>query len=253
VNLREIMGITPRHAFEKQPIEILNSWVHLHVLDKDVHVLDSLRPYDESWVWWGHWRLKSSGLLSEREVLDLVRERLQNKTNLPIRIDLHHTAEMSSAAKDLHDKVVSLIREVNCQMEAEVNLILLEPHNVGSGESTFFIRGGTISTLYKGSDAIMRPDGASKTIVTGIVEPNDLDQHILWRLTHPGLIPLKYRVEYDKTSAKLARQTADRIRAIAKDLGISELVEVENPRRIGTKDCFSGSVAGHHERRGSDN
>lgn len=222
-NLREIMGIIPRHPFEKHPVKTLNTWLHLHVLDQGVHVLDSLKPYIE---WWGNWRLKSSGLLSEREVLDFVRERLQNKANLPLRIDIHHNAAMRISAEDLRRKIISLIREANCQMEAEVSLKPMT-WSVGSGESTFFIREGTISTLYASGQSKQRPDGGSKPIVTGVVEPNDLDQHILWRLTHPGLIPLKYRVEYDQISARLARQTADRIRAIAKDLGIGELVEVE--------------------------
>jgi hypothetical protein len=221
-NLRKVMGITPRHPFDKKPTEILNTWLHLHVVDQGVHVLDSLKPFVE---YWGRWRLKSSGLLAEGETLDYVRERLQNKTNLPIRIDLHHTAAMHRSAEDLRRKIISLIREANCQMEAEVSL--KPTRDVGSGESMFFIREGTISTFHTMSGLIKRPDGGSKPIVTGVVEPNDLDQHILWRLTHPGLIPLKYRVEHDETSAKLARQTADRIKAITKDLGIGELVDVE--------------------------
>jgi len=165
-------------------------------------------------------------MLSKTEVLDFVRERLQDKTNLPIRIYLHHTAAMRSSAEDLCGKIISLIREANCQMEAEVSLKPIT-WDVGSGESTFFIREGTISTLYMGVGPKRRPDGGSTWIVTGEVELKDLNQHILWRLTHPGLIPLRYRVEHDETSAKLARQTADRIRAIAKDLGISELVDVK--------------------------
>ncbi|MHC4496810.1 MAG: hypothetical protein ACYSYM_13415 [Planctomycetota bacterium] len=222
-NLRKVMGITPRHPFDKKPVKVLNTWLHLDVLDQGVHMLDSLKPFEE---YWGLWRLKSSGLLSGREALDFVRERLQNKTNLPIRIDLHHIAATRSSAEDLHTKIISLIREANFQMEAEVSL---EPitWDVGSGESTFFIREGTISTFYKGTGNTKRPDGGSKPIGTGAVEPNDLDQHILWRLTHPGNIPLKYRVEHDETSTRLARQTADRVRAVAEDLGIGELVEVE--------------------------
>jgi len=222
-NLRKVMGITPRHAFEKQSIETLNTWLHLHVLDHGVNVLDSLKPYEE---YWKRWRLKSSGLLSEREMLDVVRERLRNKTNLPIRIDIHHTAALRISAEDLHRKIISLIREADAQMEAEVSLKPIT-WDVGSGESTFFIREGMTSTFYAGVGPKQRPDGGSKPIVTGIVEPNDLDQHILWRLTQPGLIPLKYRVEYDQTSTRMARQTADRIMAIAKDLGIGELVNVE--------------------------
>jgi hypothetical protein len=110
-------------------------------------------------------------------------------------------------------------------MEAEVNLTQLE--YVSLGVSMFFIREGTISTLHAGPAPIKRPDGGPKPLVTGVVEPNDLEQHILWRLLRPKNVPLKFRIEHDQTSSKLSKQTADKVRAVAKDLGISELVEVE--------------------------
>ncbi len=220
-NLRELMGIIPKHAFDKKPIESLSSWVILRVLDEGVYVLDSLQPFNE---WWARQRLKSLGLQSEKEVLDYLRERLKDPNNFPIRIDHSYTAEMSFAAKVLHGKVVSLITEANCQMEAEVNLTQIE--YVSLGVSMFFIRGGTISTLHAGAP-IKRPDGGPKRLVTGVVEPNDLEQHIMWRLLRPKNVPLKFRIEHDETSSRLARQTADKVRIVAKDLGIGELVDVE--------------------------
>jgi hypothetical protein len=216
------MGIIPRHAFEKQPIKSLSSWVILRVLDKGVYVLDTLQPFFDDWA---KKRYKSLGLQSEKEALDNVRERLKDPNNFPIRIELLYNAEMSNAAKVLHGKVVSLAREANCQMEAEISLTL----NTWSraGESMFFLRNGTISTLHAGAKPVQRPDGGSKPLVTGLVEPNDLDQHILWRLLFPNNVPLTFRIEHDQTSSKLARQTADKVRAVAKDLSIGELVEVE--------------------------
>jgi hypothetical protein len=219
-NLRELMGVIPKHAFDEKPLQTLNTWVHLHTLDQGVYVLEALKPFEE---FWAAQRFKSSGLLSEREVLDYVRKRLRDPNNLPIRMDIHHTAAMSSPARDLRGKVISLVKETNSQMEAEVHM---EPITwVGSGESTFFLRGGTIRTLHAAQ--VKRPDGAFKPLVTGVVEPNDLEQHILWRLLHPGNVPLKFRIEYDEASAELARQTADKVRAVAKDLGIVEIVDVE--------------------------
>jgi len=221
-NLRELMGIIPKHAFDKKPIESLSSWVILRVLKQGVYVLDSLQPFKEDWK---RRRWRSAGLLSEREALDYVREQLKDPNNFPVRIDHSYTAEMSSATKDLHGKVVSLIREANCQMEAEVNLKLIDW--VGLGESMFFLRNGTISTLHAGGAQLKRPDGGPKLLVTGVVEPNDLEQHIMWRLLFPKNVPLKFRIEHDETSSKLSKQTADKVRAVAKDLGIGELVEVE--------------------------
>ncbi|MCP4261499.1 MAG: hypothetical protein GY774_28955 [Planctomycetes bacterium] len=104
-NLRELMGIVPKHAFDKKPIESLSSWVILRVLDQGVYVLNSLPPHKE---YWARRRYKSSGLQSRKEALDYVRELLKDPNNFPIRIELCHTAEMSFAAKDLHGKVVSL-------------------------------------------------------------------------------------------------------------------------------------------------
>jgi hypothetical protein len=221
-NLRELMGITPKHAFDKKPIESLSSWVFLRVLKQGVYMLDTLHPFQ---TWWGRARYKSLGLQSEKEALDYIRKRLKDPNNLPIRIDLYHMAEMSNAAKNLRGKVISLIREADCQMEAELSLKLITDD--ATSESRFFIRNGTISTLHPGGDALARPDGGPKRLATGVVEPNDLDQHILWRLMHPSNVPLKILIEHDEASSKLARHVTDRVRTIAKGLGISELVEAE--------------------------
>jgi hypothetical protein len=185
-------------------------------------MLDSLKPFREYWV---KRRRESEGLLSEREALDYVRERLKNKNNLPIRVDLYHTPSSAAEAKDLHSKIVSLAKETNAQMETEVRTELIV--FAGTGVSPFFIREGTISTLYAGGVGVKRPDGGPKPLVTGVVEPNDVEQHIKWRLTVPKNLPLTFRIEYDETSTALARQTADKISAIAKDLGVSEVVDIE--------------------------
>jgi hypothetical protein len=221
-NLRELMGIIPRHAFEEQPVETLNTWLSFNVIDERVHVLYGLKPFEE---WWINRRRNSAGLMSEREALDYVREQLKNKNNLPIRIDIYYISSTKTAAEDLHNKIVSLSREANAQMQTEVRTELSVFK--GSGVSPLLIREGKISTLHAGGRGLQRPDGGSKPLDTGVVEPNDLEQHILWRLTAPKNLPLTFRIEYDEASTALARQTADKISAIAKDLGLGEVVDVE--------------------------
>lgn len=218
-NLREIMGIIPKHAFEKQPIHNLNTWLSLNVIGERVYVLDGLKAFSG---YWARQRWRSAGLLSERETLDYVRGRLQSNSSLPVRIDIYHVPSTKTSAEGLRSKIISLAKEANSQMETEVNLILL--HWVGSGESTFYLREGTIRTLYP--VPVQRPDRGPKSLVSGLVKPNDLEQHILWRLLHPGNVPLKFRIEYDEASALSARQVAETARAIAKRLGIADVVEV---------------------------
>ncbi|MBN1806243.1 MAG: hypothetical protein JW837_13425 [Sedimentisphaerales bacterium] len=219
-NLREMMGIIPRHAFEKQPIEDLNTWLVLNLIGERVYVLDSLKSFQEYWAARRH---KSAGLLSERETLDYIRERLKSRNKLPIRIDIYHKSEMSSAAKELQRKIVSLAIETDSQMETEVNTELSE--YVGSGKAPFFIRDGKIRALYPA--AMKRPDGGPNPLVTGLVNPNDLEQHILWRLTMPKNVPLTFRIEYDEPSALPAKQVSEMCKSVAKRLGIAEVVEVE--------------------------
>jgi len=218
-NLREIMGIIPRHAFEKQPIETLNTWLALNVIGERVYVLDTLKPFQE---YWAKRRCKSAGLLSERDTLDYIRERLQSNSSLPVRIDIYHTPSTTAAAEDLRGKIVSLAREANSQMETEVRTELSV--FVGSGESPFFLRDGKIRTLYPAP--VRRPDGGPKLLVSGLVNPNDVEQHILWRLTMPKNVPLRFRIEHDESSALFARQVAETAKAVVKRLGIAEVVEV---------------------------
>ncbi len=218
-NLREIMGIIPRHAFEEQPIETLNTWLALNVIGERVYVLDALKPFHKDWA---ERRWKSAGLLSERETLDYIRERLQSNNSLPVRIDIYHTPSNTAVSEDLRGKIVSLAREANSQMQTEVRTELSV--FVGSGESPFFLRAGKIRTLYPWP--VQRPDGGRKRLASGMVNPNDLEQHILWRLTMPKNVPLTFRIEYDEASALTARQVAEMAKAVTKRLGISNVVDV---------------------------
>jgi hypothetical protein len=218
-NLREATGIIPRLPFEKQPTPSLNAWVSLQVLDQRVLVLDALKGFSD---YWARARYKVAGLLSEKETLDYVRGRLKDKKSLPIRIDIYYKPETNRAAEDLRQRIILLARETHAEMDTEVRLERVTW--VGSGESTFFLREGKIRTLYP--DPVQRPDGGPKLLVMGLVDPNDLEQCILWRLTKPKNVPLTFRIEYDEASTKLAKQIADTAKAVAKRVGLAELVSV---------------------------
>jgi hypothetical protein len=71
-----------------------------------------------------------------------------------------------------------------------------------------------------------RPDGRPPLFQTGlvVVEPNDLEQHVLWHLTYPGNLPIRLRIEYDQASAATAKQVAGSIKTTAQSLGVADLV-----------------------------
>jgi hypothetical protein len=218
-NLREAMGIIPRLPFEAQPTQSLNAWVNLQPVEQGVVVLDGVKPFMD---YWAMRRFKSVGMLSEREALDHVQGRLKDKNNLPVRVEISYKAGAASAARGLREKIMSLAREVNADMDAEVRLELATW--VGSGESPFFVQDGKITTLYPA--IVQAPEGGSERLVTGFVDPNHLEQSLVWRLTMPANVPLRFQIEYDEASVRLAKHVADTAKAVAKRLGMSDLVEV---------------------------
>ncbi len=218
-NLREALGVIPKVPFESQPIRTLNAWVSLQIIDARVLVLDAVKPFSDYGAMVRH---KVAGLLPEKETLDYIQERLKDKKSLPIRIDIYYKAETSIASERLRDAIIALAREANADMDTEVRLELAT--FVGTGTSTFFLREGRITTFY--AVPVRRPDGGPKLLTSGQVDPNDLEQSILWRVTKPKNLPLTFRIEYDESSSKLAKQVADTARAVAKRLGVAELVQV---------------------------
>jgi len=218
-HLREAMGIVPQLSAAKKPEEKLNTWLHLNVLDQRVYMTYTLKPMRSDWA---EWHFKPVGLLSHEETLDYVRTRLADKSSRPIRIDLHHPAATSSAAGELQGWILALVQETNAAMDAEVRV---QPLNwADSGIATYCLRGNEMRALYPRS--IRRPDRAARRIASGRIAPEDLEQHVLWRLTFPGNVPVTVRIEYDEASANLAKQVADTVKATAKRLGCAELVEV---------------------------
>lgn len=218
-SLREATGITPRLPFAKQPTASLNARVGLQVLEQQVLVLDGLKPFSD---YWALGRYTVVGLLSENEALDYVQGRLKDKRSLPLRIDIHYRPEISDAAQRLHEKIAALARETNTDMQIELRLQVAA--YAGSGLSTFFLREEKIRTFHP--DPVRRPDGGPHLLFSGVVEVEDLEQHILWRLLHPGNVPLTFRIEYDDASSELARQVADAAKVVVKRVGLAELVGV---------------------------
>jgi beta-lactamase regulating signal transducer with metallopeptidase domain len=218
-DLREAIGIVPRLALGKQPTANLNAWVKLQVLEQQVVVLDTLKEFTD---YWASARHKVVGALSEKETLDYLKGRLRDKRNLPIRISISYEPETKGAAEDLHQKILAAVREANADMDTEVPLELATW--VGSGAAPFFLREGKITTLYP--DPVQRPDGGPRLLDSGVLDPDDLEQHILWRLTMPRNLPLTFRIEYDEASGKLATQVADTIKAVAMRAGLADVVNV---------------------------
>lgn len=217
--LRELMGVIPRHPFEEQSIESLNTWLRLNPIDGCVFVLDTARPYLQ---YWAHTAYKSLGLMSEEDALKIVRERANDPSRLPIRVDVLDTG---TAAESLRKRVIEVIKECGAQMRAEVRME--GAHWRGRGQAPFFVRDGQIRTFYP--VPVRKPDGGTTDLMySGLVDSSELDQHILWRILFQWNVPFKFRIEYDRGGFDTAQHITERIRRIVERLNVEELVDVNS-------------------------
>ncbi len=219
-NLRETMGVLPKLPLEEQDISTLNTYISLQIIGERVFILEGQKPFTDYWVLQ---RWKSAGFLSEKETLNYLRERFKSVDGLPIRIHIYYDSDEESAARDLRNRIISVAQENNFQMDTEIRLEQIT--HTGSGNATFYLRQGKITTFY--THAMQRPDGGSEALSTGLVNPKDLEQHILWRITKPKNVPFTFRIEHDQASASLAKQVANKARAVVKRLNVGELVDVK--------------------------
>jgi hypothetical protein len=222
-NLRELMGVIPKLPLEEQDISTLNTYISVQIIGERLYVLEGQRPFIDYWV---VQRWKSVGFLSEKETLSYLRERFKSVDSLPIRIHIYYDYDAESEARDLRNRIISVSQENNCQMDTEIRLEQIA--FTGSGNSPFYLRQGKITTFY--THAMQRPDGGSEPIATGLVNPKDLEQHILWRITKPKNVPFTFRIEHDQASASLAKKVADTARAVVRRLDVGELVDVTTVR-----------------------
>jgi hypothetical protein len=220
-NLRELVGIVPKLPLAVQPTETLNSFISLEIIGERVFILEGRKPFTDYWIMQ---RWKVAGFLSEKETLGYLRDKLGDADSLPMRIELYYPDETIEAATALRNKIISVAKETKSQMVTEVRLKSAAAH-VGYGNATFYLRQGKITTFY--THAMQRPDGGSEPLATGLVDPKDLEQHILWRINKPKNVPFTFRIEHDQASASLAKQVADTARAVVKRLDIGELVDVK--------------------------
>ena len=237
-NLREMVGIIPQLPLAKQATQTLNAYVSLQMIGERLYVLDGQEPFVD---FWPMRRWKVEGFLSEAETLDFLGNKMKHENNLPIRIHIYFPPDTDDAAKALRNRIISVTKAANAQMETEVRLE--EITFVGSGNATFYLRQGSITTFY--TEAVQRPDGSPAPLVSGRVDPKDLEQHIMWRLMMPKNVPLTFRIEHDQQSAAVARQIVDTAGAVVKRLGVDTLVDIKTlPVEPASESAFLGRWRG---------
>jgi hypothetical protein len=216
-NLREVMGIIPKHAFGRTVLWNLKTWLHLDVLDNRVYVLESVPPFSEDQT---RMTYRAAGMMSPEGALDYIAQWVKDSQALPIRVDIHRMAQGISLSEQLKDRIVELIRKANLEMQAEVHLV----QRVQPDRQTFTleVRGGEIREQHWAGG---RARGSTFKGISG-TGATEYAGYIRSLLMTPEYVPATFRVVYTPQSSEAAKQCATGIEEAAKSLGIQEFVEV---------------------------
>jgi len=210
--LREAMGIVPEHAFGRRPQWRLKTWLELDAINGTVHILEHLQPFSDSD------NCKSVGLKSQTEALDYISKQLAQPEALPIRIDIHRTADAIAFSEDLENAVIALVRKTGREMQAEVH----RDEAVREGPWEFVLR------LDPGRPEVEVAvlDHENKVRESAQIDPNGLDSLLVRMLVKPGRLPAQLSISYPGSMRQQADQIATTAQGVVKGLGVAQFVQV---------------------------
>ncbi len=191
-NLGAVMGTVPRASWVQQPTENLNGWVTLLILKQCVVVLDSLKESTDYRVAEHQARRI---VLSKTQTLNYFQRRWKDGKSLPMHIHVYYLPETSRAAADLRQTIVALAREVNANLDSDVDLELAAW--MGLGIAREYVREGTPGLLSWPPGR--RPEGGPRLLDNGQVDLHDVEQDILSRVMIPETVS-RALARYDEVS-----------------------------------------------------
>ncbi len=218
--LREVMRIIPKHILGRKPVNHLNGWLKLDVMDNWVCMFECSKPFQEYAYNMRHHFVK---LGSAEEAMSYAEDFMAKRDHLPVRIDILRNVGGIKRSEELQRRLINTIKNLNLEMEAEVHLD--EGIRGGPSESSLSVEKGKIGTGH-------RTRRIGREIVrelTSLIDPNELDNYFRgWLVGRPGQLPQKILIEYDEDdqSKDLVLRTVKAIEETVKELGVEKYVEI---------------------------
>ena len=214
--LREIMNIVPKHAFGRKPVTTLNSWFKLDVIDDYVYVLKCLKPYYSNNKHGRYKELSPVKCMPEEDAIKYLHELIKNQNQLPLRVDISRVdisrnVAGSKLSKQIHERIIKMVKNENMQLEVE--LYLKERARSGVNKRDWFLINGKIYSSFRDLKR-NKPTYERRTFEDSI--SNSLKY-----------LPVKYKIEYDAKGKDLAFHANEVLKERAKKYGVTQFVEIE--------------------------
>lgn len=187
---------------QRKPVERLNGWLALDVIGDFVYVLKYAKPYHE---FERSTTCHPVKVMSQQRAIAYVKDFIESKDQLPLRIDIHRNHTGRKASEELYRNIVQVVKDAQADVETEVYL----DGNIRQ-RNVFWPLALRRRKLYW-------KDGR---------EFLDVSSHIIHQLTRPQSLPLELYIEFDQVSKDLATKVAQAVQEAAVRSGVEQFVEV---------------------------
>jgi len=187
---------------QRKPVEQLNGWLALDVIGDFVYVLKYAKPYHE---FERSTTCHPVKVMSQQKAIAYVKDFIESKDQLPLRIDIHRNHTGRKASEELYKNIVQVVKDAKADVETEVYL----DGNIRQ-RSVFW-------PLVLRRRKLYWKDGG---------EFLEASSHIIHQLTRPQSLPLELHIEFDPTSKDLATKVAEAVQEAAAKSGVEQFVEV---------------------------
>jgi hypothetical protein len=206
--LREVMGVIPAHAFGRRPTDELKTWLHLDVAGDRVVVTEDAASGKSSTL---------AGVMTKSAGIEYIARQLKGENRLPIRIDIHRTADGVSLSEQLESEVIQLVKKSNVQMQAEVHLDeAIQVRHVHG----LFVQDRRVWTS-------LNQQQGKRSYVTGLIEPNDLTGTVERWIVGPRKVPATILINYWRGEEEAAAQVSQSVTETTRRLGLSAFVDIK--------------------------
>ena len=222
--LREVMGIIPRHALGRKPVKELNGWLKLDVIGDRVCIFDCSKPFQEYSETMRHTFVK---LLSGEEALNYAVNFVRKRDNLPVRVDILRNVDGIELSKLLHNQIIDAVKKANLAMEAEVHLDEEIRRFTGSMGHLFLLQGKIGMSLRTINKSLISGKRQAVKEIGDEIDANDIDSYVRDQLiTRPGQLPSSFQIGYDQESKDVALRVVNTIQEAVKQLGLEKFVGI---------------------------
>lgn len=211
--LRETMNLVPEAKY-KHSVDAFNTWLVFDVTGADsVCVFKYSRPfYEREPETWSPTKSECSldKILSLPKAIEYFRGLVKSKVYFPIRVDIFRNSDSSEASEQLKEDIDWVIKSENLEWQ-EVEVFVNEQIRPKVDAMEVIIKQDGVFWL----DGVLLARGEQDVIAW-------FENHVNSKLSRPGGLPFRFYVQFNDESEDLAVKSAEAIKKMVTDLGLSE-------------------------------